>query len=186
MPRQVGMVFALCALLTGGARSAFADDGGWNAAEALRVYVSAYVHSRTPTYARQTGLACSACHTHFPELTATGRAFKLNGYVFRRSESLEGKNPEGQQSLLLNLVAPVSLMVQTSYTSTKKAQPGTQNGTVVFPDQLSIFTGGEITPHVGGFLQITFDPQSGCRMRVATSSWNEGAARPTSTSSWTR
>ena len=161
MPRQVGMVFALCALLTGGARSAFADDGGWNAAEALRVYVSAYVHSRTPTYARQTGLACSACHTHFPELTATGRAFKLNGYVFRRSESLEGKNPEGQQSLLLNLVAPVSLMVQTSYTSTKKAQPGTQNGTVVFPDQLSIFTGGEITPHVGGFLQITFDPQSG-------------------------
>jgi hypothetical protein len=115
----------------------------------------------TPTYARQTGLACSSCHTHFPELTATGRAFKLNGYVFRRSESLEGKNPEGDQSLLLNLVAPVSLMVQTSYTSTKKPLPGTQNGTVVFPDQLSIFTGGEITPHVGGFLQITIHPQSG-------------------------
>src|SRR5260370_5237471 len=52
-------------------------------------------------------------------------------------------------------------MVQTSYTSTKKAQPGTQNGTVVFPDQLSIFTGGEITPHVGGFLQVTIHPQSG-------------------------
>src|ERR1041384_147878 len=147
-----------------------------------------------PSFARQTGLACSACHTHFPELTATGRAFKLNGYVFRRSESLEGKNPEGQQSLLLNLVAPVSklngyvfrrseslegknpegqqslllnlvapvsLMFQTSYTSTKKALPGTQNGTVLFPDQLSLFTGGEITPHVGGFLQVTFDPQSG-------------------------
>src|SRR5205823_9406183 len=93
----------------------------------------------------------SACHTHFPELTPTGRAFKLNGYVFRRSESLEGKSPEGQQSLLLNLVAPVSLMFQTSYTSTKKPLPGTQNGTVLFPDQLSLFTGGEITPHVGGF-----------------------------------
>src|SRR5437762_8935087 len=96
----------------------------------------------TPAYARQTGLACSACHTHFPELTATGRAFKLNGYVFRRSESLEGKTPEGQQSLLLNLVAPVSLMMQTSYTSTKKAQSGTQNGVMLFPDQLSLFTGG--------------------------------------------
>jgi len=58
-------------------------------------------------------------------------------------------------------VAPVSLMFQTSYTSTKKALPGTQNGTVLFPDQLSLFTGGEITPHVGGFLQVTFDPQSG-------------------------
>ena len=167
MSRQVGMVFVTCTLLTGGARSVFAHHGGRDrsgAAEALSAYASAYVHSAThltPTYARQTGLACSACHTHFPELTATGRAFKLNGYVFRRAESLEGKNPEGQQSLLLNLVAPVSLMVQTSYTSTKKPQPGTQNGTVLFPDQLSIFTGGEITPHVGGFLQVTFDPQSG-------------------------
>ncbi len=144
MARQVGMVFVICALFTGGARSAYADHGARNRrndAEALRVYVSTYIHSLTrirltPTYARQTGLACSACHTHFPELTATGRAFKLNGYVFRRSESLEGKNPEGQQSLLLNLVAPVSLMVQTSYTSTRKAQPGTQNGAVLFPGTL--------------------------------------------------
>lgn len=148
--------------------SALADGRGRGPrrldAAAVRAYESSYASSAkllTPTYARQTGLACSACHTHFPELTATGRAFKLNGYVFRRSESLEGKTPDGQQSLLLNLVAPVSLMVQTSYTSTKKAQPGTQNGVVLFPDQVSIFTGGEITPHVGGFLQVTFDPQTG-------------------------
>src|SRR5260370_14626385 len=52
-------------------------------------------------------------------------------------------------------------MVQTSYTSTKTPLPGTQNGTVVFREQLSIFTGGEITPHVGGFLQFTIHPQSG-------------------------
>src|SRR2546427_2473983 len=164
---RAGIVFLVCSLISGAARAALADrDAGGrereNRSRALRVYAMRYaVSDVTPTYARQTGLACSACHTHFPELTPTGRAFKLNGYVFRRSESLEGKNPEGQQSLLLNLVAPVSLMFQTSYTSTKKALPGTQNGTVLFPDQLSIFTGGEITPHVGGFLQVTFDPQSG-------------------------
>lgn len=29
----------------------------------------------------QTGQACSACHTAFPELTPFGRAFKLNGYT---------------------------------------------------------------------------------------------------------
>src|SRR5437667_8629206 len=169
MSRTTRMILVVFTLAAGAARVALANGPGTeprrtDAAAALRAYASVYRISarfRTPTYARQTGLACSACHTHFPELTATGRAFKLNGYVFRRSESLEGKTPEGQQSLLLNLVAPVSLMVQTSYTSTKKAQPGTQNGTVVFPDQLSIFTGGEITPHVGGFLQVTFDPQSG-------------------------
>jgi hypothetical protein len=115
----------------------------------------------TPSFARQTGLPCNACHTHYPELTAMGRAFKLNGYVYRRADSLQGRNPEGQQNLLLNLVTPLSFMFQTSYTATKTAQPGTQNGVVFFPDQLSLFTGGEITPHVGGFLQVTFDPQSG-------------------------
>src|SRR5256884_1597959 len=169
MSRRAGMVVLIGALITGAPRAALADRGAGErdretAARALRAYATRYVLAAahlTPTYARQTGLAGSACHTHFPELTATGRAFKLNGYVFRRSESLEGKSPEGQQSLLLNLVAPVSLMFQTSYTSTKKALPGTQNGTVLFPDQLSLFTGGEITPHVGGFLQVTFDPQTG-------------------------
>jgi len=34
-----------------------------------------------PSYARQTGMACSTCHTVFPELTPFGREFKLNGYV---------------------------------------------------------------------------------------------------------
>jgi hypothetical protein len=116
---------------------------------------------RTPSFARQTGLACTQCHTHFPELTPLGRSFKLNGYVYRSSESLEGKNPGGQQNLLLNLVAPISVMMQSSFTRTSTAQPGTQRGTVLFPDQLSVFTGGEITPHVGGFLQVTFDPQAG-------------------------
>src|SRR5437899_9583006 len=169
MLRRAGIVVIVCALFTGAARAAVADRGVGDreresAARALREYAARYVSAAahlTPTYARQTGLACSACHTHFPELTATGRAFKLNGYVFRRSESLEGKTPEGQQSLLLNLVAPVSLMFQTSYTSTKKPLPGTQLATVLLPDQLTLFTGGEITPHVGGFLEVTFYPQTG-------------------------
>jgi hypothetical protein len=79
----------------------------------------------TPSFARQTGLACSACHTHYPELTATGRAFKLNGYVYRRgSDSLQGRASGGEQNLLLGLVTPLSFMLQTSFTATQKAQPG--------------------------------------------------------------
>src|SRR5438445_6973820 len=123
MSRHIGTVFLIiCTLITGGARSAVADHGGRDRAgarEALIVYASAYVHSAThltPTYARQTGLACSPCHTHFPELTATGRPSKLNATVFRRSESLEAKTPEGKQTLLLNRVPPVSWMSQTSST----------------------------------------------------------------------
>src|SRR5262249_43462625 len=85
---------------------------------ALAVYVANYTNHTlgTPSFARQTGLACSACHTHYPELTAMGRAFKLNGYVFRRgSDSIAARNASGDQSLLMNLVTPLSFMLQTSY-----------------------------------------------------------------------
>ena len=34
-----------------------------------------------PSFARQTGMACEACHTVFPELTHFGRMFKANGYT---------------------------------------------------------------------------------------------------------
>ena len=34
-----------------------------------------------PSFARQTGMNCVACHTSFPELTPFGREFKLNGYT---------------------------------------------------------------------------------------------------------
>lgn len=130
----------------------------------LEAYIASYTNHAltTPSFARQTGLACSACHTHYPELTPMGRAFKLNGYVFRRgSDSITARTASGDQSLLLNLVTPLSFMLQTSYTVLRKAEPGTQNGVAFFPDQLSLFTGGEVTPHLGGFLQVTFDPQSG-------------------------
>ncbi len=157
--------FLLCLVLP--ATLAASNAGGTAGAEAsarVRAYEAAFSAAHagwTPSFARQTGLACSACHTHYPELTAMGRAFKLNGYVFRRADSIQGRNPEGGQNMMLNLVTPVSFMLQTSYTGTAKNQPGHENGTVFFPDQLSLFTGGEITPHVGGFLQVTFDPQSG-------------------------
>jgi len=32
-----------------------------------------------PSFARQTGMACEACHTVYPELTHFGRVFKANG-----------------------------------------------------------------------------------------------------------
>jgi hypothetical protein len=38
-----------------------------------------------PSFARQTGLSGSSCHTVFPELTPFGRLFKLGGYVMSKS-----------------------------------------------------------------------------------------------------
>src|SRR5476651_286195 len=34
-----------------------------------------------PSFARQTGQSCGACHTDFPGLTPFGRRFKLGGYT---------------------------------------------------------------------------------------------------------
>jgi hypothetical protein len=39
-----------------------------------------------PVFARQTGHNCQACHISYPELTAYGREFKLNGYTFGESQ----------------------------------------------------------------------------------------------------
>ncbi|HKI94819.1 MAG TPA: hypothetical protein VJ992_05955 [Gemmatimonadales bacterium] len=132
-------------------------------ASALRAYENAYASAsaaRIPSFSRQTGLACNVCHTTFPQLTPFGRAFKLNGYTLTGMQVVQTGTPSNQ-SLKLDLIPPVSAMVQTAYTSTKKEVPGTQNGDMQFPQQLSLFLGEEITPRLGTFLQLTFDPASG-------------------------
>ncbi len=117
------------------------------------------LHRSIPSFSRQTGLACSACHTTFPQLTVFGRRFKLNGYTLTGMETVTAG--DSSNALKLDLIPPVSAMVQASLTSTSKAQPGTQNGDVQFPQQLSLFVGGAITPRLGTFLQLTYDPADG-------------------------
>jgi hypothetical protein len=34
-----------------------------------------------PSFARQTGMVCSVCHTVFLDLTPFGRSFKVRGYT---------------------------------------------------------------------------------------------------------
>jgi hypothetical protein len=121
-----------------------------------------------PSFARQTKLPCNACHTQFPELNAFGREFKLNGYVLKNIEGIELKNASGKKDLDLPIIPMLSMMFQTSFTQTVRSQtglPGTQgevqNGTVQFPQQVSLFYGGEFTDHIGGFTQFTYTPAAG-------------------------
>jgi hypothetical protein len=114
-----------------------------------------------PSFARQTRMPCSACHTQFLELTEMGRNFKLNGYVLRSIDAIEVADSTGKQELLLNLPSIISMMFQASATATSHALPGAKNYSVFLPDQLSIFLAGEIGPKLGAFVQVTMDPQSG-------------------------
>ncbi|MGC2520976.1 MAG: cytochrome C [Burkholderiales bacterium] len=121
-----------------------------------------------PSFARQTGMACQACHTVFPELTPFGRSFKLNAYTIDNLPQVQGMTSTKEMELLLNQIPPLSMMIQTSYTSTKTALPDSlvagsnaQNGQVLFPQQASLFYAGRIAPNLGTFIQITYASDSG-------------------------
>jgi len=117
--------------------------------------------SALPSFARQTGMSCTACHNSFPELTPFGRLFKLNGYTLATMTSIDDTNDSSQVSRLkLLTVLPLSVMLQTSFTKISKDVEGVQNNSVAFPQQLSMFYAGQITPHIGTFIQVTYDGQS--------------------------
>ena len=105
-----------------------------------------------PSFARQTGLACNACHTVAPQLNAFGRYFKLHGYVLGPNK-LTG----GSSKLSISELPPLSAMAIVSDTITRRAQPDSQNGSIQFPDQLSVFYAGAISEHMGAFAQITYE-----------------------------
>jgi hypothetical protein len=130
----------------------------------LAVLAALLVPSRAgavPSYARQTGLSCTACHYTPPELNLAGRQFKLNGYVQKDAEGKELKAEAGTGTPSLNLLSflPLSVLLESSYTQTKSPQPGTQNGTFEMPQDVSLFLSGAWTSHVGSFMQITYSKQ---------------------------
>jgi hypothetical protein len=97
-----------------------------------------------PSFARQTGMNCVACHTSFPELTPFGREFKLNGYTLGEAQWF-----------------PFSGMGMVSSTHLKNNNDGyggkvlaKQNAMEI--DQLSVFAGGKINDNMGGFVQWTY------------------------------
>jgi len=117
-----------------------------------------------PSFARQTGMACAACHTVIPELTPFGREFKLNGYVIDNLRQIHGETLQGRQTLALNSTPPISAMLQVSYARTNTAMPDSvvsgalaKDGDVLFPDQVSLFYAGKIANNLGAFMQITYD-----------------------------
>lgn len=109
-----------------------------------------------PSFSRQTGLPCSACHITFPELTPFGRAFKLNGYTLTGMKLITAKSRPKTAGLEIGETLPLSVMFQIADTLTRKAQPGTQNAGVEMPQALSLFLSGALAKDVGSFIQITY------------------------------
>ena len=98
-----------------------------------------------PSYARQTGQNCIACHISFPELTPYGRYFKLTGYTLGERQKL-----------------PFAAMGQIGTTWSQQAHDSAgalqipRDGSVV-PAAASLFLAGKATDNIGGFVQWTFN-----------------------------
>jgi hypothetical protein len=99
-----------------------------------------------PSYARQTGMTCAACHigAFGPQLTPAGIKFKLGGYT--DSDGKAGK-------------IPLSGMVVASYTHTKDdVEPPADHlkaNDNLKMDEASIFLAGRMTDKIGTFVQVT-------------------------------
>ena len=93
----------------------------------------ATVATTVPSFARQTGLACSACHYQFPQLTPFGRLFKINGYTLSGLKPIKESDKRKEAGLALVPIGPVSVMFQTSVSHLNTTLPGTQNNTVAIP-----------------------------------------------------
>jgi hypothetical protein len=129
----------------------------------IAILVSLFVQvpsaSAVPSYARQTGFPCKACHYMPPELTPLGRAFKLNGYTMTGKPTVTSPGKGNQSGLNILESFPLSVLFDTSFTNLKTPQPGSQNGSFEFPQQASLFLAGAWATHVGSFVQVTYTSQ---------------------------
>jgi hypothetical protein len=97
-----------------------------------------------PAFARQTGFQCAMCHVAFPELTPTGRLFKLKGYTLGTKQDIP---------LAVMLLASANSISKNSQDDGSKFK---KEGNLVFEGG-SAFLAGKFSEHTGGFVQWTYD-----------------------------
>lgn len=106
------------------------------------------VSQAVPLYARQTGMACEVCHFggNFPELTETGREFKLTGYTWGKVNGLP----------LAGMVLAGKSSLANTNGSSDPANDFAHDKSAQL-QQVSLFTGGRISDELGAFIQWTYD-----------------------------
>ncbi len=110
--------------------------------------------SALPAFARQTGMACTACHAqHFPILNGFGRAFKAAGYTMMGAqEKVEGEHLSIPSTLNAALLAKVRYQKQNIagvVGGGATAATNTGNGQWQFGDEFSLFFGGRVAENIG-------------------------------------
>jgi len=110
--------------------------------------------SAVPAFARQTGMACAACHQqHFPVLNVFGQSFKAGGYSM---VGLEAERPIRGNYLSIPGDLNAALYLKARYVKTNGKDPAntvsgttTNSGEWHIPDEFSLFLGGRIASNMG-------------------------------------
>jgi hypothetical protein len=107
--------------------------------------------SAVPVFARQTGMACSACHfAHFPLLNPFGRSFKASGYTLMGAQGkVEGEDLSIPDRLNMAMLATAGH--QSQGTANGTAAAAGDNGWFVpgAGGELQLFIGGKVSEYSG-------------------------------------
>jgi len=111
--------------------------------------------SAIPAFARQVGMACSACHyQHFPALNSFGRSFKEAGYTMvGAQDKIEGDDISLPSTLNAALVGYIAYNKTNGPAAgspaTTNTTKTTNDGQFQVPNQVSLFFGGRGGEHFG-------------------------------------
>ena len=148
------------------------DDLGDLVRAYMAAHTAAHAAHAVPSYARQTGLACSACHYQFLTLTPFGRKFKLNGYTLTNLPTLEEKDSTNGGRLSLSPFSLLSAMVTAAMTHTKDDLPDTQNDAARSPAGAERLPRRTDRSQLGLFSQFTYAGADGAS---ASTTWTSGS-----------
>jgi hypothetical protein len=131
-----------------------------------------------PAFARQTGMACSACHAqHFPVLSGFGRAFKADGFTMMGAqEKIEGDHLSIPATLNAGILLKAQYRMTGGATKVYNNAAGdlitTNDGKWMVPDEFGLFFGGRLgeSEHlkVGTMIEHSMDDLVGFRIPMVT------------------
>lgn len=115
-----------------------------------------------PSFARKHEINCSACHTAYPQLNATGREFKENGYRFLTA----GKGTdmlEVSDLLQMEKHVPVSaILVARPY---DKKESGEEKIRALH--EVEIIVAGNLAKNWSGYFEIEAEDETGFELELA-------------------
>ena len=110
-----------------------------------------------PAFARQTGMACNACHQqHFPVLNSFGMAFKASGYTMMGAQGkVEAEHLSIPDTLNASMLVKLRYMKANGLDAAGTVSGTTYNsGAWEIPDEFAVFFAGRVAENVGFFTEV--------------------------------